>query len=116
MLVSVRPHPDWGWDPAPAAPVRVHSLAARADLNSQTGTLLSFDEPPGRGCLRLNGAGGESVRINGIAQPRSRRSIDIVELVHQSARSSVAPRPHVVWMVLCTNLERAHLALLVPRR
>ena len=63
MLVSVRPHPDWDWDPTPAAPVRVHSLAARADLNSQTGTLLSFDEPSGRGCLRLNGAGGESVRI-----------------------------------------------------
>lgn len=63
MPVSVRPHPDWGWDPAPAAPVRVHSLAARSDLNGQTGTLLSFDEPSGRWCLRLNGAGGEYVRI-----------------------------------------------------
>ena len=41
MLVVVRPHPEWGWDPAPKAPVRVHGLSARADLNGQTGKLYA---------------------------------------------------------------------------
>lgn len=62
MLVSVRPHADWGWDPGPAAPIRIHGLAARADLNGQTGKLLSFDEASGRWCLRLDGS-AECVRI-----------------------------------------------------
>lgn len=62
MLVTVRPHPEWGWDPGPRAPVRVHGLASRADLNGQTGVLLSHDAPSGRWCLRLDGS-GESVRI-----------------------------------------------------
>ena len=63
MQITVRPHPEWGWDARPSAPVRVHGLASRADLNGQTGKLLSFDKPSGRWCLRLDSGSGECVRI-----------------------------------------------------
>ena len=62
MRVRVRPHPEWGWDPKPSAPVRIHGLAARDDLNGQTGKLISFDEPSGRWGLRVDGT-GECVRV-----------------------------------------------------
>ena len=39
--------------------------------------------------------------------------IDIVELLRKSARSSVAPRAHEFWMVLCTNGRIWHCWYLV---
>lgn len=62
MPARERQHPQPGWNPAPAASVRIHGLSARADLNGRTGKLIKFDEPSGRWGLRVDGT-GEEVRI-----------------------------------------------------
>ena len=51
--IIVRPHTNWPWEPAAGAPVRLHSLQARAELNDATGKLLWFDQQGGRWVVRL---------------------------------------------------------------
>ena len=62
MLITLRPHNNWSWEPREGARVRLHSLKGRADLNGKVGRLVCLVEASGRWGVRVD-ASSESIQV-----------------------------------------------------
>ncbi|KAL1526981.1 hypothetical protein AB1Y20_015670 [Prymnesium parvum] len=60
MVLNVRPHPEYNWDPTEGAAVRLHGIRSRDELNGRTGKLLK--EFGARWAVRLDDS-SETIKL-----------------------------------------------------
>lgn len=108
MIILVRPHSHWGWDPGEGAPVRFHSLQGRADLNGKTGKLLNFFEANERWGVRVD-ATSECIKVKSanftyhaeiklkLPSDGSTRTRDLVEDVRGKVGTRYVPSQISLW-------------------